>query len=610
MTIEAMAVFAPAVAFMLYYQKISDIDIDAWKAHLGFVLALWGGVLLLRAAAFRILPAWGWSISIIACSAVSLAMWLYYSVATIGLASWGKIITWKILHPYVSNAAQFIDYTETPRSLALILALLAVGAVLLLWWFATGKHDFLRLFSEKTGAPVFYSTLLGGVLAVFIYFFTFLDSPNTYRKEPVSLTFIQEADSNDALKHLADTPEAAQKEAEARAMLASIPAPENRPNVILIVSDGLRADRMTPYGYHRNTTPKIARRIGEAAAAEPMRAISVCAETFCGMPGLLHSKPAERMNARALGFSEALQGIGYKSYVLLAGDHSNYYGLAELYKPADIFFDSSTQDKRFVNDDIMLMDAVTSLPVHMAEQPVFIQLHMQSNHPLGLRWKTSNWYQPSENYARWSISGRYEANLSLKQQELAGNYYDNGLRQMDALLDDLLNVLKEKGYLENTLVLITGDHGEMLGEHNVLSHTYGLYQPVLEVPVIFLHYGYRAKKIPSRRWISQTDLVPTLWHEITGSQLPSWLGVPLHESETREFLTFQQKAASGLLVVSGKFKGYKYWIDSERKLEQVFNLEDDPGEKTNLLFSIPAEQLNHWRDVSLRNLAATQGLTH
>lgn len=609
--LETAAVFTPAVAFMLFYGKFSEIGVDTWKAHFGLLLSLWAIALLLRATAFRLFPSHAWIISIAICSLISSLIFSYYLAAAIGLASWGKIITWKILNPYIFNAIEFIDYAEIPRTLAAILALTAAGVLILFWWLTTGKHDPVRIFSKKTSPLAFYSILTAGTAIVSIYFFMFFENPNNYRKEPVSLTFIENTETSNPLKHLADSPEAAKQEAASREVLASLSAPSNRPNIIIIVSDGLRADRMTPYGYRRDTTPRIAQRINEAKATkEPLRAISVCAETFCGMPGLLYSKPAELMNKKALGFSEALQAIGYKSYIILAGDHTNYYGLADLYKPADIFFDSSTQKNRFVNDDIMLIDAVTALPSHSEDQPVFIQLHLQSNHPLGLRWKESNWYQPSGNYARWSMSTRHEANLSREQKEMAENYYDNGVKQMDVLVDKILDILKIKGYLKKTIILITGDHGEMLGEHNILSHTYGLYQPVLEIPAIFLNYGHQMEQIPSRRWVSQVDLIPTLWHEVTASRIPSWTGVPLHENETREFFTFQQKAASGLLVVSGEYKGYKYWIDSEQKTEQVFNLAVDPEEKNNLLSSIPADQLNHWRNVSLRNLAATQGLIH
>ena len=68
--------------------------------------------------------------------------------------------------------------------------------------------------------------------------------------------------------------------------------------------------------------------------------------------------------------------------------------------------------------------------------------------------------------------------------ELAAATYDASLRELDDLFAELLEGLEAHGALENTVVVLTADHGELLGEHGLLDHQYSLYQPLLRVPLV------------------------------------------------------------------------------------------------------------------------------
>ena len=62
--------------------------------------------------------------------------------------------------------------------------------------------------------------------------------------------------------------------------------------------------------------------------------------------------------------------------------------------------------------------------------------------------------------------------------------YDATLLELDELLRDLLEALRETGHLDDTVVILTSDHGEQLGEHHMLDHQYSVYQTLLRVPLI------------------------------------------------------------------------------------------------------------------------------
>lgn len=88
-------------------------------------------------------------------------------------------------------------------------------------------------------------------------------------------------------------------------------------------------------------------------------------------------------------------------------------------------------------------------------------------------------------------------------------HYDAALRQADRSVSAFLDALRAKGLWDRTVVVVTGDHGEMLGEKGLLGHTEGVYEGNLRVPLVVhhpRHRGGRRVDVPVQR----LDLTPTL----------------------------------------------------------------------------------------------------
>jgi arylsulfatase A-like enzyme len=96
--------------------------------------------------------------------------------------------------------------------------------------------------------------------------------------------------------------------------------------------------------------------------------------------------------------------------------------------------------------------------------------------------------------------------------------YDATLLELDELLRDLLKALRESGHLDDTIVILTADHGDQLGEHHMLDHQYSVYQTLLHVPLIIRAPGRLAPgRDPSP--VMSFDVFPTLL-ELTGVAAP------------------------------------------------------------------------------------------
>jgi arylsulfatase A-like enzyme len=89
--------------------------------------------------------------------------------------------------------------------------------------------------------------------------------------------------------------------------------------------------------------------------------------------------------------------------------------------------------------------------------------------------------------------------------------YDASLARADAQIADFLRSIRRMGLWENTVVIITGDHGEQLGEHGLTGHMEGLYEPILHVPLLLRHPGkpqWKGRRVGEL--VERVDLAPTL----------------------------------------------------------------------------------------------------
>ena len=170
--------------------------------------------------------------------------------------------------------------------------------------------------------------------------------------------------------------------------------------------------------------------------------------------------------------------------------------------------------------------------------------------------------------------------------------YDAEIAFLDEQVGDFLERLDERGHLENTLIVVTSDHGEEFADHGQFGHGWSLYQEQLRVPLILYGTGTFEGGLVASHPVHAVDIAPTV-ATIAGATLPaSWSGdvltVEAPANERPVFTPYFQRqdgrSSVSLQVGSLKFVHFETsWRPSDpHPGHLLFDLDRDPGEQVNL----------------------------
>jgi arylsulfatase A-like enzyme/tetratricopeptide (TPR) repeat protein len=172
--------------------------------------------------------------------------------------------------------------------------------------------------------------------------------------------------------------------------------------------------------------------------------------------------------------------------------------------------------------------------------------------------------------------------------------YSGEVAYVDSELGKIFDYLNAKKLMENTLIVLTGDHGEALGEHGESTHGYFAYNSTLWIPLIIAVPQIKARRIDE--YVCHTDIFPTIC-DILGVNKPTFLqGVSLLplmkggkiESRAIYFESLAPYLNRGWAPLRGFIEDKKKFLDSP--LPEYYNLEDDFHERKNLIQKIDLER--------------------
>lgn len=358
-------------------------------------------------------------------------------------------------------------------------------------------------------------------------------------------------------------------------------APPTKPNVLLVTIDTLRADHLGSYGRVIAKTPVLDRLAGEGTRfANAISSAPITLPSHASMmTGLYPPAHGVRDNgAYALGqdaktLAERLKDQGYETHAFVSAIvlHRRYM-LNQGFDTYDDDLWGETDPKMFMIRERQANKTIDKVlewltnwgRVDKAKRvPFFSWVHLFDPHQ---PYRAPQW-------ARAATLTPYDAEIAF----------------VDSQLKRLFDALRESGELDNTLVIVTADHGESLGEHEEKTHAIFVYDATLHVPLIMRLPGVIPENNVYEGPVRHVDLVPTIldvlgqpWEKVTQgvSLIPlihKWWGtVPLAQYSE----SLLSEVGFGMApLYSIRQDGFKY-IRAPRP--ELYDLGSDPQELTNL----------------------------
>jgi arylsulfatase A-like enzyme len=381
----------------------------------------------------------------------------------------------------------------------------------------------------------------------------------------------------------------------------------------MVTLDTTRADHLGAYGHAGTTSPRIDRLARQAtlftmaqaqASVTPVSHASLLTGLNPYNHGLrfMHGPLANRLAPERTTLAEVLAGAGYETAAFVSAfPVSQRFGLHQGFQTFDAEFmrdvSQAVSQQGAVNtgDNQRRADETTDRALAWlgrAGEPFFLWLHYFDPHDRRLA-------PPEEFLARF---GEPPAD----KRDALRALYDIEIAWMDHHLGRLLDRLRQERRLDPMLVVVTGDHGEGLGDHDWWTHGI-LYQEQVRLPLIIKQPHQRdARRV--EHLVRSIDLMPTLL-ELAGVERARWPAmdgqslVPLLrdgapdpglDAYADSLNTLSYRFAPGVTdrkqelyssLVRGGWKYIHHWKQPDSS--ELYYLPDDPGERRNLWAAEP-----------------------
>lgn len=418
---------------------------------------------------------------------------------------------------------------------------------------------------------------------------------------------------------------------------------DGSPNILLIVLDTARADHLSPYGYPLNTSPNLNEFAKNSVVFDDVIAPSAWSlpshtSLFTGRYGYNHgvSKVTQYVGNEETLLAEVLNQKGYVTSGIVASSYVkarygfsqgmmsydqrlNFFEYQNLYTTFDIrsifiaLFPDITE-QLYSSDETSeeINRKVFKWLDKNKDQTFFLFISYNDlHHPyaFGKEFRTrftnkSFDYSLVEEVVKINEKRRYEP-VSDELLDYIISLYDSEAFYLDHNLGELFNKLDELGIKDNTLVIITSDHGEEFYEHGGFVHANTLYEESIHVPLIIYYPKQFTPKRVSQR-VSLVDIFPTILEfsgiNISKEDIDGVSLIPLLEEDAKFkrdkfiiseiFGRFGLGEASLRALYDGDWKIINANLsNSDYKLpSSLFNLKNDPNEFLNLYNSNTKER--------------------
>lgn len=401
------------------------------------------------------------------------------------------------------------------------------------------------------------------------------------------------------------------------------PAPTDRPNVLLLIWDTVRADNLSVYGYDRPTTPALEQLAAEGLAFD--WAFAPAPWTLPSHASMFTGRHARELTAdwwvplddRYPTLAERFREAGYLTAGFVANGHYTNYdsGLARGFIWYHDFRLSAEQvmQTAWIGQTVLVRRLLASRSVSEVGQAILGRnLHVPRkkdfDHKEGAAVTDDflAWLEERGDRPYFAFLNYFDAHQPLRRipghTDRFGSdrpqidLYDGALSYLDAELARLVEALRANGTLNRTIVIVTADHGELFGEHGVRGHAHNMYREVLHVPLVIRYparvpQGERVATAVSLRDIAAT--IETLADMPAAGRLPGASLVATGNGEMGAFspVVADVRGVAGAdpetpLIRGSMTSGFTdawHYIRYGDGVEELYAYRRDPQEGANLV---------------------------
>jgi len=306
--------------------------------------------------------------------------------------------------------------------------------------------------------------------------------------------------------------------------------PVRPPDVVLLVFDTVRRDHLSTYGYSRDTSPNLSGlraqgRLYTNAYSSGSWTVPSHASIFTGFYAVRHgaTQESEYLEADLETLAENLRAKGYET-VGVTGNAviTRERGFSQGF---DTYKESWKGVDRQDRDLVTLSWIESFLAGRDPDKPLFLFVNLIGAHtpynscgencgafgedieggPVDSKW--ANYYRGLQKFSEADIDRLVKL-------------YDTEILQVDAIFGRILSAIDRHLPRESTLVIVTADHGENIGDHGHMNHVFSVHESLIQVPLV-IRYPERVEANSSEDSpVQLVDLFPTILHAAVPDEAP------------------------------------------------------------------------------------------
>jgi arylsulfatase A-like enzyme len=385
-------------------------------------------------------------------------------------------------------------------------------------------------------------------------------------------------------------------------------------NVIIITIDTLRADHLACYGYDRPTSPRMDQFAERAVLFE-----NVCCQSSQTLPS--HTSIMVGTNPRTHGvishesfldedittLAEILKQRGYRTGAFISSHalDSKYHLDQGFDTYWEVHKELSIQERQLqkIQEKCATTDAALAWLEDASGSEFFLWIHWFDPHrpydppPAYLNRFAGDYRGMATSDPEFIMKvWRERIDLTPGDVDYLVGRYDGEVAFTDAQVGRVIDELESRGMTDNTILIVTADHGEILYEHEYyFGHDIGLYDECIMIPLIMKVPGHEAGGVRISHLVQSLDIMPTVL-DVLGLKSPENLegkslvplidggGQPTVEFAFSETFPFPEKCPPRHAVRTADAK--LVWKESGDDIERLyFDLVADPVEQSNIYSS-------------------------